>query len=80
MGGQDLLDFAVALALNPNIGGILHWGQRNDATRDDIDRLFGPASGSDRIGAWRDVLDLMTNGGANNAFSSAFTRTVGLEL
>ena len=80
VGGQDLLDYAVALALNPNIGGILHWGQRNDSTRDDIDRLFGPSSGTDRIGAWRDVLDLMTDGGSNNAFSSVFTRTVGLEL
>jgi hypothetical protein len=79
-GGRDLLDYAVALALNPNIGGILHWGQRNDSTRADIDRLFGPGSGADRVGAWRDVLDMMTNGGANNAFSSAFTRSVGLEL
>lgn len=79
-GGKDLLDYAVGLALNPNMGAILHWGQRNDATRDDIDRQFGPPSGADRIGAWRDVLDMMTDGGSNNAFSSGFTRTIGLEL
>jgi hypothetical protein len=78
-GGQELIDFAVALARNPNIGGILHWGQRNDCTRADIDRLFGPSSGSDRIGAWREVLDRFTEGGQLNAFSSEFTRRIGLE-
>ncbi|MGB9308921.1 MAG: hypothetical protein WCB92_36065 [Mycobacterium sp.] len=78
-GGQDLLDYAVKLALNPNIGGILHWGQRNDSNRSDIDRLFGPMSGYDRIGQWRAALDLFTGGGDNNAFSSSFTRMVGLE-
>jgi hypothetical protein len=78
-GGQELLDYAVKLALNPNIGGILHWGQRNDSNRRDINRLFGPASGYDRIGQWRAALGLFTDGGDRNAFSSAFTRTVGLE-
>ncbi|QIO32322.1 hypothetical protein [Bradyrhizobium sp. 1(2017)] len=78
-GGQELIDFAVTLARNPNIGGILHWGQRNDCTRTDIDRLFGPTSGSDRIGAWREVLDRFTDGGQLNAFSNAFTRRIGLE-
>ena len=78
-GGQDLVDYAVRLALNPNIGGILHWGQRNDSRRSDIDRLFGPLSGEDRITEWRTELDRFTAGGDNNAFSSNFTRAIGLE-
>ncbi len=78
-GGQELLDYAVRLALNPNIGGILHWGQRNDAVRADTDRLFGPMSGYDRIGQWRTALGLFTAGGDRNAFSSAFTTKIGLE-
>jgi hypothetical protein len=78
-GGQDLIDFAVRLALHPDIGGILHWGQRNDARRRDTDRLFGPASGRDRIGMWRQALGVVTDGGSRDQFSSRFTRRIGLE-
>lgn len=79
-GGQDLIDYAAALARRPDINGIMHWGQRNDCTRAEIERLFGLESGDDRIGRWRKALDLFTDGGHRNAFSSKFSRRVGLEL
>jgi hypothetical protein len=80
-GGQEMVDYAARLALNPNIGGILHWGQRNEATAADIQRLFGdtqsPTNGD--LGAWRAALASLTAGGGLDRFSSAFTRARGLE-
>ena len=81
-GSQELVDYAVALALNPNVGGVLHWGQRNDATAADIERLFGdsnsPTNGN--LGAWREALALISEGGSLKGFSSEFTRRTGLEI
>ena len=81
-GGQEMVDYAARLALNPNIGGILHWGQRNDATAADTQRLFGDASDplNGDLGAWRRALDFVTASGTHNRFSSDFTRRTGLEL
>lgn len=80
-GGQEMVDYAARLALNPNIGGILHWGQHNDATAADIDRLFGdpmsPTNGD--LGAWRAALAEVTDSGSRDRFSSDFTRRTGLE-
>jgi hypothetical protein len=77
-----MVDYAARLALNPNIGGILHWGQRNDATAADTQRLFGDASDplNGDLGAWRRALDFVTASGTHNRFSSDFTRRTGLEL
>lgn len=78
-GSRDLVEYATQLALNPNIGGILHWGQRNTATASDIERLFGigyEASGGP-LARWRSALGKITGGG--DAFSSEFTRHTGLE-
>jgi hypothetical protein len=73
-GSQELIDYAVQLALNPNIGGVLHWGQRNDSTAADVERLYG-----DSIKAWRRALSRITDNGRLDGFSSAFTRRTGLE-
>lgn len=80
-GGQEMINYAVGLALNPTIGGILHWGQRNDATAADIQRLFGDTSSptNGHLGAWLRALVDITDGGARNRFSSDFTRRTGLE-
>jgi hypothetical protein len=80
-GGQEMVNYAAKLALNPNMGGILHWGQRNDATAADIQRLFGdPASATNGdLGAWRTALASLTDGGSLGRFSSEFTRARGLE-
>jgi hypothetical protein len=78
--GRTACRYCVAKSLDGGIG-ILHWGQRNDADADDIQRLFGdstsPTNGD--LGAWRHALDDITDGGALARFSSDFTRRTGLE-
>lgn len=80
-GGQQLIDYAVTLARNPNIGGILHWGQRNDADGEDTYRAFGRPDPSDPLtndlDTWREVLQELT--GSRTGFSNGFTRQTGLE-
>lgn len=81
-GVTELIDFAIATSRDRNYSGILHWGQRNESNRVDIDHRFGdgatPAGGD--IGAWREQLAKLTDGGRLDAFSSNFTRQVGLEV
>lgn len=74
-GGEDFIDHAVALARNPNSGALLHWGQRNDWTRSEAERALGH-----RLEQWRDVLAQLTDQGARDGFSSAFTQQTGLEV
>jgi hypothetical protein len=80
-GGQEMVDYAAQLALNPNFGGILHWGQHNDATAADIQRLFGDTSSptNGHLGAWRQALADITDGGSRERFSNDFTQRTGLE-
>ena len=75
------VDYAASARLNPNIGGILHWGQHNDATAADIQRLFGDISSptNGHLGAWRQALADITDGGSRARFSNDFTRRTGLE-
>lgn len=81
-GTTELIDFAVTLARDPNFSGILHWGQRNDSSMADIHRRFGDGIGepSGDLGAWRRALSRFTDNGRLDAFSSEFTRRVGLEI
>jgi hypothetical protein len=81
-GVKELIDFALTLALDPNFSGILHWGQRNTATRADIQRIFGDTQ-TDRSGSlyrWRKALARLTRNGRLDGFSSSFTRQTGLEI
>lgn len=80
-GSQELVEYAERLALNANIGAILHWGQRNNATGGDTERLFAasPANPDGQLGAWRNALRTITQNGAREGFSSDFTRRTGLE-
>lgn len=82
IGSTALINFALTLALNPNFSGVLHWGQRNTATMDDIQRIFGDAPGqpSGNLHTWRNVLSSLSDNGRLDGFSSAFTRQVGLEI
>jgi hypothetical protein len=80
-GVTQLIDFAIASALNRNYQGILHWGQRNESRRFHIEERFGPTPG-DPIGdlqRWRQALNQITEDGTLDRFSSAFTRRTGLE-
>jgi len=74
-GSQELLDYAVRLALDPNINGLLHWGQRNDYVRPQVEFRYGAA-----LTDWRAALAAITNNGQLNGFSSEFTRRTGLEV
>ncbi len=81
-GGKELINYAVTLARNPNINGLLHWGQRNDYTRAEVERIYGdsPLNPGGNLGFWRKALDIITDGGHLDGFSSEFTRRAGLEV
>jgi hypothetical protein len=70
-GSEEMVEYAARLALNPNMGGILHWGQFNPSTREQVEMRFGA-----KLTAWRAALAQFNGGGG---FSSAFTRRTGLE-
>lgn len=77
-GTRPFIDYAAALALNPNFGGILHWGQRNPSSRQEVEFRFGGTQANSNISVWRKQLDSITNGSFNR-FSNSFTRQTGLE-
>lgn len=81
-GSQELLDYAVRLARNPNINGLLHWGQRNDWTMPEVERVYGDStlSPGGNLGFWRQALSRVTDHGRLDGFSSEFTRRTGLEI
>jgi hypothetical protein len=74
-GTSELIDFAIRWALNPNSGAILHWGQRNEARRGDVERAFGQ-----NLVRWRRALARVAPPDVRDGFSSDFTRRTGLEL
>jgi hypothetical protein len=81
-GSGEMVEFATTLARDPNVNGILHWGQRNDCTMAEIQQRFGDRK-SNPVGplrTWRAVLSRLTENGRLDAFSTKFTRDVGLEI
>jgi hypothetical protein len=81
-GSTEFVNFAVGLALDPNIKGNLHWGQQNDSTQQEIEFRFGdaPNSATGPLHTWRSILSRLTDNGRNDGFSSDFTRRTGLEI
>jgi hypothetical protein len=81
-GSMDLIAYASNLARNHNVRAILHWGQRNDSQRDDIERIFGDVAfpAASNLGRWRAALGTLTDNGRLDGFSNAFTRQTGLEV
>jgi hypothetical protein len=74
--GADTEEFInTAISFCAPFGGILHWGQRNDHQRADIDAAFGA-----NIVKWRAKLGMITEGDTLNAFRNDFTVQTGLEL
>ncbi len=80
-GVTELIDFAISQALDPNFQGILHWGQRNESQRFQIEERFGGTPGdlTGNLNRWRQALNRITENGRLQGFSSAFTRRTGLE-
>ena len=81
-GTKELVDFAISLALNNNFRGILHWGQRNLSTVQNIEDRFGNTAlvRAGELAKWRDALKRITEDGRFPGFSSPFTRQTGLEI
>ena len=78
-GSTEFVAYAVRLALDPNIKGILHWGQRNDSAQADVEFRFDPGP-EGKLGEWRAVLATLTDNGRLDGFTSDFTRRTGLEV
>jgi hypothetical protein len=70
------------LALDPNIKGILHWGQQNTSTQAQVEFRFGDSVSQPGgpLHNWRGVLARLTENGRLDGFSSQFTRHAGLEV
>ncbi len=81
VGTKELIDYAVTLALSNQFGAIMHWGQRNESNRAQIQARFGDPQSDPNcpLARWRKSLSRITNNGQLNGFSSAFTRQTGLE-
>jgi hypothetical protein len=81
-GSTEFVNFAVALAQDPSIKGVLHWGQQNNSTQSEIEFRFGdtPNQPGGPLGVWRAALSQLTDNGRLDGFSSAFTRQAGQEV
>ena len=81
-GSKPLIDFALTLAADPNFGGIVHWGQRNNQTMAHLQFRMGDSlnNPSGNLRKWRTALSFFTENGRLNGFSSQFTRRIGLEV
>ena len=81
-GGTDLVAHATTLARSGNFGALLHWGQRNEYTVDEVEARYGDAPDDfpRELGKWRAVLSRLTDNGRLDGFSNDFTRQRGLEV
>lgn len=74
IGTIKFIDKAIELAKKEEYKGILHWGQRNEHTSQEIQNLFGQD-----LTNWKSALRRFTNNGRSKRFSTAFTRRLELE-
>ena len=81
-GGRQMVEYATLLALDSNMRGILHWGQKNESTLANIEERFGdgPLNPNGPLAVWRSKLSSLTDNGRLAGFSSAFSRQTGLEI
>jgi len=82
-GTVELIDRAMFLARNlGTYAGILHWGQRNEHSMEEIQYHFGDRVGSPtgNLSKWRKSLSRLTDNGRLGRFSNVFTRRTGLEI
>ncbi|MGF1598143.1 MAG: hypothetical protein ACFCVK_14630 [Acidimicrobiales bacterium] len=61
------------------LGGVIHWGQKNECTQADIESVFGSGPGT-ALHRWRAALSELTDHGSDALFSTPFTRQRGLEI
>ena len=82
-GGEDLVTFASTLARDPNFNALVHWGQRNEYTRAEVEHRYGDklnAAAPGDLANWRAALAQITDNGLLDGFSNEFTRRSGLEV
>jgi hypothetical protein len=62
------------------MGATVHWGQRNNVTMKQLEKIYSPALLSGPLFQWRKTLSLLSRNGRFAEFSTAFTRQCGLEI
>ncbi|MFF1657755.1 hypothetical protein [Streptomyces sp. NPDC058255] len=67
---QDAVDF----------GAILHWGQRNNWTMDNVETSYSPNPPYGALFKWRAALSELTDHGRYDIFSTRFSKQMGLEI
>lgn len=63
-----------------NMGAMVHWGQRNNMTMKEVEKLYGAFSAADPLYRWRAALSYFTDNGRLATFQSDFTKQRGLEI
>jgi hypothetical protein len=58
---------------------ILHWGQRNNRSQEDLEKVFSPNAGGP-LHRWREALSTLSEHGRLHNFSTAYSRHKGLEI
>jgi hypothetical protein len=59
---------------------VLHWGQRNNWTQKEVEKVHNPVGPFGDLYKWRDALSYFTEHGRYPVFSTDFSRRVGLEI
>ena len=62
------------------LGGAIHWGQRNNQKMKTIQEIWKPGGPSGKLFLWRKTLSELSENGRLHAFSTQFTQIRGLEI
>jgi hypothetical protein len=79
-GSLEFVDNAAEVARHKMFNVPFHWGQKNPLTRPDVENIFNAEPKPGALDTWRKVLEKLTEGAHQDAFSSEFTRRAGLEI
>jgi hypothetical protein len=63
-----------------DMGGTVHWGQRNNLNMKQVEALYDPSGPSGALFRWRQALSKLSRNGRLATFSTEFTRWRGLEV
>lgn len=63
-----------------NAGATVHWGQRNNLTKADVEQAFDPTGPGGALYRWRNALSTLSQNGSAAIFSTPFTLCRGLEV
>ena len=63
-----------------NWGAVIHWGQRNNWSWKDVEKVYDPSGPSGAMFKWRDALSQVTEHGRYDVFSTDFSKQMALEI